>query len=791
MNKNEDKICQNEELFNNGCSNKFIEDEKIGDYYNEIKNGFINNNYKGNNTIIKTQNVVFQISKLEEQENANDPDVSSVDLGTCEEKLKSHYSIPEEQSLIIYKLDIKTADLIQTYVQYEVYEPINMNPLNLSICKDDIIKICSPVKLNNLTSALYDNLKESGYDLFNQDDPFYHDVCTVYTTENGTDMILLDRKEIIYNNNGNISLCQTGCELESYNSTNKKAICNCSPQHTETKAELSFSKDNFNVNKIKDSFVGTLKNSNFLVLKCYKLAFDIKNIGKNIGRIVMTIIVFLSFVFLIIFCLFDFGKIIHYMSSIFDFFMKNKYTKNNKKVDIDIFNNNAKDKKKDKIYDKYDKKDRADEKGKNNKKDKINEKEKKETKRNNLKKDTRNIIKNYTRKNQKSKTSIHKKEDKILTLNIKRKAKECLTTKITKQKKKEPPKRKNTNNKIKIDLHISNNCEHSSTSKSLLHDKERNKNDRKKIRGNTNIINIQNLQIKTINKDFKNENNQNKKNMHFDNYQKIIIRKNDKFSTFINKKNYNSLHIKTNGQYLQTKAIENDFKYKDLNDQELNTLEYEVAIILDKRNYFQYYWSLLKKKHLLLFTFYPNNDYNLVTVKICLFLLSFSLYFTINGFFFTDDTMHKIYEDNGAFNIIYRIPQIIYSSVVSAVINMIVKQLSLSENNILAIKREKSMKKMMENSSKIKKCLTIKFILFFILNYLFLFFFWYFISCFCAVYTNTQMILIKDTLVSFALSMVYPIGLNLLPGLFRIPALKDKKKDKKYIYKLSGFIALI
>ena len=99
MNKNEDKICQNEELFNNGCSNKFIEDEKIGDYYNEIKNGFINNNYKGNNTIIKTQNVVFQISKLEEQENANDPDVSSVDLGTCEEKLKSHYSIPVEQSL--------------------------------------------------------------------------------------------------------------------------------------------------------------------------------------------------------------------------------------------------------------------------------------------------------------------------------------------------------------------------------------------------------------------------------------------------------------------------------------------------------------------------------------------------------------------------------------------------------------------------------------------------------------------------------------------------------------------
>ena len=70
-------------------------------------------------------------------------------------------------------------------------------------------------------------------------------------------------------------------------------------------------------------------------------------------------------------------------------------------------------------------------------------------------------------------------------------------------------------------------------------------------------------------------------------------------------------------------------------------------------------------------------------------------------------------------------------------------------------------------------------------------FFWYFISCFCAVYKNTQMILIKDTLISFALSMLYPFGLNLIPGLFRIPALRAEKKDQKCLYKASQYIALI
>ena len=61
--------------------------------------------------------------------------------------------------------------------------------------------------------------------------------------------------------------------------------------------------------------------------------------------------------------------------------------------------------------------------------------------------------------------------------------------------------------------------------------------------------------------------------------------------------------------------------YKNMNDYELNNLKYEKALIYDKRTYFQYYWSLLKRKHLLLFTFLPANDYNLISLKISIFLL--------------------------------------------------------------------------------------------------------------------------------------------------------------------------
>ena len=74
-------------------------------------------------------------------------------------------------------------------------------------------------------------------------------------------------------------------------------------------------------------------------------------------------------------------------------------------------------------------------------------------------------------------------------------------------------------------------------------------------------------------------------------------------------------------------------------------------------------------------------------------MLSFGLYFSINGFFFTDDTMHKIYEDKGVYNIVFQIPQILFSTIISAVINVLLKKLSLTEANILSIKKEKDNQK--------------------------------------------------------------------------------------------------
>ena len=194
---------------------------------------------------------------------------------------------------------------------------------------------------------------------------------------------------------------------------------------------------------------------------------------------------------------------------------------------------------------------------------------------------------------------------------------------------------------------------------------------------------------------------------------------------------------------------------------------------------------------MILFAFIETSDYNIRIIKIALFVVSFSLYFTINGFFFSDDTMHKVYESNGEFNFLYQIPQILYSTIVSGFINLLLKQLSLSEKDIIKVKEVENLKKAIKLSKKTVNCLLIRFILFFVLNIILMIFFWYFIACFCAVYSNTQYILIENTMISFSLSMIYPFGFYLLPGFFRIPALRAKRKDKFCFYITARLLAVI
>ena len=788
--------------------NERMNSEQLKEFLDKIKENVLSAEFSGENQIIEKQNIICQISTLEDQKKNNIENVSSIDLGECEDILREKYNISEDESFLVIKIDIRNENLEIIYVQYEIYHPITKVKLNMDYCKDIKIVVQVPVNLEEYTISLYESLNEYGYNLFDSGDAFYNDICTIYTSQNGTDMLLEDRKKEIFSLSGNITMCQIGCDFVSYNKTTKKAKCNCEVQINST--ETDETKLDYSNKEIASNFLKTLKNSNFLVLKCYKLCF--KNFIQNKGQIVMSII-YVSFItLLIIYFIKDRKSITAYIYTIINSILKIEKEKNTIKI--------AEGEKK-KVF---------------KKKKKIKKKKKKIIKNNNseilnninniINKDiiTTKIINNFNEKNEQN-IEINKKEfeNKLLNENYSINKIKEENNSISKNKEDE---NNNIVNRDNNDNNENKNVEKNSNSENIYkNDNNNNENDNSynqnngiknnlsgygkcgpplKRKYNYKILNTNSRnEVKNINSINSNQNvdllsksNQNLPNINF----KLFPSINKKKDSIIENKN-NENKISNNIEIYKKKTINinkgintidnNIDNFQNLNDQELNTLEYENAIIYDKRTYFQYYWALLKKKQLILFTFLPANDYNLYSLKISLFLLSFSLYFTINGFFFDDKTMHKIHKENGKFNLLFQIPQILYSSVISIIINMLLKMLSLSENNILILKKEKNSNEAIKNGKKIEKCIIIKFIIFFILSNILLLFFWYFISCFCAVYKNTQSILIKDTLASFAISMIYPFIINLLPGLLRLPSLRKENKENKILYIISGFIALI
>ena len=239
------------------------------------------------------------------------------------------------------------------------------------------------------------------------------------------------------------------------------------------------------------------------------------------------------------------------------------------------------------------------------------------------------------------------------------------------------------------------------------------------------------------------------------------------------------------------KTIEKCKKIMAFNYYEMNDFSFKLALKYDHRTFCEYYLSLLKTKHILIVIFFNNKDYNSRIIKLDLFFISFAISYTVNALFFSEETISKINEEKGTFNFIYHIPQILYSFLISAVLNAIMKLLALSEENIIKFKKNKNLKDLRKRKLELKNKLRFKFAIYFIIGFIFILFCLYYLTMFCAIYKNTQIYLIKDTLISFSISLLYPFVIYLLPGIFRIPSLSNKKNKRQYLYSFGEILQMI
>ena len=295
----------------------------------------LNNLMKGNfeDLIINFENVKYHITSSINQHVREYINISTIDLGECENILKNKYNITQSDILIIFKVDVLDISSIPI-VLYQVYHPITKERLNLTYC-NNTIDISYPVNINEKELFKYDPSSD-----------FYSDICRTYTTEFQTDITLKDRrKEYIEKN---LSLCEEDCIYNNYNIETKKVTCECY-------IKISFpiiSEIKINKDKLMKEFMNIKESINLKIMKCYKLLFTKEGIATNIGSYLLLLIIFIFIISTIIFPCKSFEILYKKVKNIYDQKLSesksNKQNRNEKETMTIEINNNSPPKKEEK-----------------------------------------------------------------------------------------------------------------------------------------------------------------------------------------------------------------------------------------------------------------------------------------------------------------------------------------------------------------------------------------------------------------------------------------------------------
>ena len=269
-------------------------------------------------------------------------------------------------------------------------------------------------------------------------------------------------------------------------------------------------------------------------------------------------------------------------------------------------------------------------------------------------------------------------------------------------------------------------------------------------------------------------NNKNKKNSN-----KGIFKKND-----IKNKKMTNIETLVDIKYDMTKK---DIIKLSNTDEDLQDMDFEEAIIQDKRSYLRMYWSFLIDSQIILGTFCTENYLNLLVIKLSFLVFTFEISFFLNALFYTDDYISDAYHNNGILDFVSGLPKSIYSFIATLITTNLLRMLSNSKSELMKLIREYSRDKKYLYFINLKlRILKIKLIIYFILVFLLGICFLYYVSSFCAVYRYSQKYWFYWCLESFAMDSLTAIIFCIFLALFRFVSIK---KHVKYLYVLANIIS--
>ena len=346
----------------------------------------------------------------------------------------------------------------------------------------------------------------------------------------------------------------------------------------------------------------------------------------------------------------------------------------------------------------------------------------------------------------------------------------------------------NKNNLLKTCQKNFHNCKYKKQKYNIdkIYNKPKQKNKLNKKMVHYNISNPINRRNKILNNK-KNFIKLKKKSIN-NNIDELSENSNLNISKIINKKNKKKnkiYHMKTN---IKIDSNNNKFNKQNLKNnlfEDLENINYEKAIIYDKRNYCRIFFSFLVDSQIILGTFCTDNYLYLFIIKLSFFVYTIQISFFLNSLFYTDEYISDAYYNNGVLNFISGLPKSIYSSIVSLITTNLLRILSNNKKEL----KQLIIKKRNYNNYRILVKLKLnqlkyKLISYFIIVFILGLFFSYYVTSFCAVYRYSQKYLFLGFIESFIFDFIISIISSMFLSLLRYISIKKKIKCLFMTYKI-------
>ena len=218
--------------------------------------------------------------------------------------------------------------------------------------------------------------------------------------------------------------------------------------------------------------------------------------------------------------------------------------------------------------------------------------------------------------------------------------------------------------------------------------------------------------------------------------------------------------------------------------------EFEDIILEDKRSFQEVFCDAINDKQLLVNTFSVQDNFRPFSLKFVLLILTFIMYFVVNGLFYGDDAVSEIYHIEGEdsfFGFFPRsITRYIYSAVVGTIIGIIIDLFFVDEKKMKSIfnREKKNIVNLKVEITKLTKGITTRYIAFVIFVIILFILLMFYLLCFNYVYPHTQGEWVKSSIFLIIIMQILSVVVAFLQAGLRFVgfALRSEK-----IFRFSKF----